>query len=333
MTVFKPLKLEKYLLRNYNEKFAKRFRRLFFVDGNLQQLQQECQLEKVYKNNLSIYYQENSKIDGATKIILKTYDNHLVEMVILRIKTGRVTLCISSQVGCTEKCTFCATGQLKFQRNLTTAEMCEQVVIARQIILKENKKLRNIVFMGMGEPLRNFENVTDTLSLLTSDKHFAFSMNHITISTLGVADKIIPLIKKFPKIQLALSLNASNDKIRQKIMPINQQWNMQEIQNILKTLSKEYNKQTFIEYILFQDVNDSERDALQIVSFLKDIQVKVNLIPYNYNKHCNLSPSNKKTIEKFKNVLQGNSLNVTIRYSLGQDIKAACGQLAKTLQK
>ena len=332
MIVFKQKELKKYLLKNFDEKFEKTFRRLFFVEADIKSLKQKCKLPSIYSPTLSIFHRKNSKIDGSTKIILKTNDNQLIEMVILRIATGRTTLCVSSQIGCTEKCIFCATGQSGFQRNLTSEEICNQVFIARQILTKEKRHLRNLVFMGMGEPLRNYDNLISALKLLTSPKHFAFSPNHITVSTLGVVEKMIPLIKNFPKIQLALSLNSSNDLDRSKIMPINSKWNLTQLKKTIITLNQHYDKEVFIEYIMFKG-NDSPKNAHQLIKLLDNTKVKINLIPYNETNTCNLTSSDKQSIQNFKTLLQNANFRVTCRYSLGQDIKAACGQLAKQMKQ
>lgn len=336
-SLFDPAALEKYLTRNgLGGKDLRRTNRLLFRE--FQPLENLGWPEEVVRelpnqfdtSYLSLITRIDSKIDGATKLLFETHDGKKIETVILRIATGRTSICVSSQVGCTEKCRFCATGELGFFRNLTREEILDQVMQAGRILATENRKLRNIVFMGMGEPLRNYRNLEAAMELLTTQNVFDFNPKRITVSSLGIPELIIKFAKRFPEVSLALSLNGSNDADRSSVMPINERYPMEQLRSMLEELEEIRGTGLMIEYIMFKDLNDSLAAADEVAEFLKNLDTHINLIPYNPDYSLNKSylPSSDSTIEAFKQRLQEAGYTVTRRFSLGQDIAAACGQLA-----
>lgn len=329
--------LEKHLSRNgFGSRDLRRTHRLLFREFQpLENLGWDpAVLEGVVRtfdrDYLQLISRIDSQLDGATKLLFKTRDGKKIETVILRIATGRTSICVSSQVGCTEKCRFCATGGLGFFRNLTREEILDQVWQAGQILATEGRSLRNIVFMGMGEPLRNYDNLVAALDLLLNQSVFKFLDKRITVSSLGIPELIIKFAQRFPQVSLALSLNGSNDAGRSAVMPINQRYPMAKLRAMLETLETIRQGIVMIEYILFKDLNDSLQAADEVAAFLQGLKVHINLIPYNpdYSLNKSFLASDNQTIDAFKQRLQDTGYKVTRRFSLGQDIAAACGQLA-----
>jgi 23S rRNA (adenine2503-C2)-methyltransferase len=286
--------------------------------------------ESFENSYLTLISRIDSNIDGASKLLFETKDGKRIETVILRIASGRTSICVSSQVGCTEKCRFCATGELGFMRNLKYEEIIDQVVQAGRILAGEDRSLRNIVFMGMGEPLRNYDNLEKAIELLTSGQAFHFAAKRITVSSLGIPELILKFAERFPEISLALSLNGSNDTGRSEVMPINEKYPMGELRAMLEKLETIRNGFVMIEYIMFKDLNDDLESASEVAEFLRGLNVHINLIPYNpdYSLNKSFLPSSNETIDAFKDHLKAEGYKVTRRFSLGQDIAAACGQLA-----
>jgi 23S rRNA (adenine2503-C2)-methyltransferase len=295
------------------------------------------------KKEINIFPYRNEKIlisgDKKTiKALLKTADNNFIETVLLAPKFGAWSACVSSQIGCPLNCAFCATGSGGFKRNLTREEIEGQIIFWKNY-LKENRnqeRLTNIVFMGMGEPFLNFENVLESLKNLINPELFGFGSRSISVSTAGVMDKWEEFSNALPQINLALSLHFADDKKRSEFMPINKKYNLDSIRESLKKYFEIYKRKIFIEYIMFQGINDNLEDARKLSEYLKSIGhshlLHVNLISYNmehktHNRNL-LSPSSKEKIIAFRNCLLENRINATIRKSLGNDIQGACGQLA-----
>lgn len=271
--------------------------------------------------SLEIVEQHDSKTDGATKLVLRTSDGHKIEAVILRIASGRTSLCISSQVGCAADCQFCATGKLGFIRNLTAAEMLDQVLFAKRLLREEGRTLRNVVVMGMGEPLRNEENLFQCLEILRDPRFFNLSDNHLLVSTVGIPDAMIRFAERFPKIRLALSLHSARQEIRERIMPVAK---FQTLEMIKKALPKKL----MVEVLLLKNINDGSEDISALIEFLSGIQPHINLIQFNSHPGAQFEPVSKETREEFAKELRKAGFKTTLRYSLGDDIAAACGQLA-----
>ncbi|MBI1908720.1 MAG: 23S rRNA (adenine(2503)-C(2))-methyltransferase RlmN [Deltaproteobacteria bacterium] len=265
-------------------------------------------------------------VDGSQKFLFKLADGQKIESVLMPQKNDRLTLCISSQVGCAIGCCFCKTAEMGLMRNLTQGEILGQVLEVQQT-LPHKKRISNIVFMGMGEPFHNYETVISALKLLRDPRCFNFGKRKITVSTSGLA----PEIEKFGKdadVKLALSLNATTDPSRTEIMPINKAFPMERLQKACRTYNDLTGLTITIEYVLFAGLNDSREDAKRLVRFLSPLNTKINVIPYNeYPGSPFKRPSDEK-IRDFHHTLADHNFQVNIRYSKGLDIMGACGQLA-----
>lgn len=271
-----------------------------------------------------------SSKDGSTKLLLKTPNGQLIESVILRYE-GRVSLCVSSQVGCKMSCSFCQTGKLGFFRNLTTHEIIAQYLIAARIVRDEGRRLSHVVFMGMGEPLDNYDNVVKAVELLVSPEGYGLSARHVTVSTSGVTPKIKSLAETV-RCALAVSLHAARDELRSELMPINKKWNLNDLKNaLLEFQAITGNKITF-EYIMIRNKNCDQRDAKDLVKFLHGFRAKVNLIPFNAHPGLPFERPTDDEIRKFQTYLADRSIAAPVRYSKGLDVSGACGQLAAKTQ-
>ena len=271
---------------------------------------------------------ERSK-DGTVKYGFKLNDNNYIESVLIP-EDDRNTLCVSSQVGCAMGCEFCLTGGIGFKRNLTPAEIVGQVVRVRDWLYDENdaaQSLNNLVFMGMGEPLANFDNLLVALEILTDQRGLNFSDRRITVSTCGLVPKIEELGQK-TKVNLAVSLHSVDDSIRSKLMPINNKYPVAELLEACKNFPMPKRKRIMFEYILIKDLNDSVSDAEILAERLRDIPCKINLLPYNETREMPFQRPSDKQVELFQKTLWKEGYTVLIRSSRGSDISAACGQLA-----
>ena len=273
-------------------------------------------------------YKSQFSDDGTVKSGFRLYDKHLVEGVLIPTET-RMTACISSQVGCSLTCKFCATGYMKRERNLDAAEIYDQVILIKnQAEERYNQPLTNIVYMGMGEPLLNYQAVLESVEKITSPEGLNWSPKRITVSTAGIAKMIKKLGDDGVKFNLAVSLHAANDEKRNTIMPINE---TNSIKNLTEALTYFYkktgNKITF-EYIVFNGFNDTLEDAKDLLKFCKRVPSKVNIIEYNPINEADFKNADIDAIEKFAKYLERNEVTVNIRRSRGKDIDAACGQLA-----
>ena len=286
--------------------------------------------DKFFISSLAIYKQQYSKKDDTVKFLLQTIDNEFIETVSI-IDGDRHTICLSSQIGCNVDCDFCATGKMGLKRNLSVAEIIDQFIIISKSI---NKKVTNIVFMGMGEPFLNYNNVLKSCDIFTHTKAFNLSAKRITISTAGILTKIKLFFDEEHKYKLAISLNASNNLLRDKIMPINSKWTIEDLISIVKNNQNKYNQIIMFEYVLLKDLNDSSADAMQLANLLKGVTCKINLIPFNEIDGKYKRPTLKK-INLFSKILHEhrNNYRVFIRWSKGEDINAACGQLATNINE
>jgi 23S rRNA (adenine2503-C2)-methyltransferase len=274
---------------------------------------------------------EQASVDGTIKYRWKTHDGKLIESVYMP-SPDRKTLCVSTQVGCAMGCTFCMTATLGLQRNLTPAEIVAQVhavnaEVRRNEGLTTERPLTNLVFMGMGEPLHNFENLKTALAILESEEGPNFSHRHITVSTVG----LVPMIERFgaeTDVKLAISLNASNDETRSKVMPINKKWKIADLMEAVKKFPARQGRRTTFEYVLMAGVNDSDENARELAALLQGVPAKVNLIQYNDNPGLGFHSTQDNRAESFKRVLEGANVAAFIRANRGRDISAACGQLA-----
>ena len=268
-----------------------------------------------------------TSIDGTIKWLIKLFDGNEVECVYIPEKT-RATLCISSQVGCTLNCRFCHTGTQRLVKNLSFAEIVNQVTIAKEQLKDwdEKKKIKNIVLMGMGEPFYNYDNVKIAIEILKNKEGLNYSPKKITVSTAGIANKI-PEAAKEIGTYLALSLHAPTDDIREMIMPINKKFKIKDLIEQCKYYSSIVKEKITLEYVMLRDVNDSMESAKQLVKLMAQFPCKVNLIEFNPWPGVQYLPTKRENMEKFGKVIQEAGYVATIRRSRGQDILGACGQL------
>ncbi|HTS43798.1 MAG TPA: 23S rRNA (adenine(2503)-C(2))-methyltransferase RlmN [Puia sp.] len=267
--------------------------------------------------------------DGTVKSRFKTADGHFVEGVLIPTD-DRKTACVSSQIGCSLSCKFCATGYMKRERNLEFDEIYDEVALINQQSERiYEKKLSNIVFMGMGEPLLNYKNVLKAIGKISSPEGLGMSPRRITVSTAGVAKMIRQLGDDKVRFKLALSLHAANDQKRHEIMPINDTNNIRSLIDALNYFYKQTGNEITFEYILFKDFNDSLKDADELIKIYRQVPADlVNLIEYNPIDNAVFEKPDEETIQKFMNYLEKHKVNARLRRSRGRDIDAACGQLA-----
>lgn len=267
--------------------------------------------------------------DGTIKSRFKTHEGHLCEGVLIPTES-RYTVCVSSQIGCSLSCRFCATGYIERKRNLGFDEIYDEVVLINQQSERiYGKKLTNIVFMGMGEPLLNYKNVLKAIDRITAEDGLAMSPKRITVSTAGVAKQIRQLGDDKVRFKLALSLHAANDQKRHEIMPINDSNNIKSLVEALNYFYKQTKNEITFEYILFKDFNDSLKDADELVKLYRQVPVDlINLIEYNPIDAARFEKPDEQKVEAFITYLSKNKVNARLRRSRGKDIDAACGQLA-----
>ena len=278
-----------------------------------------------------------AKDNCSIKALLKLADGEKIETVLLSPLPNKWSVCISSQVGCALNCQFCATGKSGFKRNLTAEEITDQVLFWRQYLNENfkfqisNFKLTNIVYMGMGEPFLNWEEVRKSLQDLVDKKLFAFGSRSISVSTAGIPEGISKFADEFPQVNLAISLHFASDVKRNAYMPINKKYNLASLKKALQNYFGKTNRQVFIEYVMLAGINDSEEDAYALSTYLKSIGnrelLHVNLIAYNETGSLFKASSGNKT-HLFKDCLEKGGMSVTIRKSLGAEVEGACGQLA-----
>lgn len=270
-----------------------------------------------------------SKLDETKKYVIKFEDGNIVESVFLKYKHGN-TACISSQVGCKMGCQFCASTKNGFIRNLTAAEMLKQIYLIQK---DSNEKISNVVIMGSGEPLENFDNIVKFLNIINHEKGQNISMRKITLSTCGIVENIYKLADENIPITLAISLHAPTQEKREEIMPIARKYKLPDLLKACDYYANTTGRRLTFEYIMIKGFNDSQEDALELSKILRNKLANVNLIPCNYVKEANIKASGDVDINKFKKILENNDINATIRRELGSDINAACGQLRNDLLK
>lgn len=277
---------------------------------------------------------EQLSVDKTHKWLLEFSDGQRVEMVYIPEK-DRGAVCISTQVGCAMGCKFCHTGSQKLTRNLTTSEIVGQFMVARDVYNEwpsptdEVRYLSNIVVMGMGEPLNNLDNVVKALNIITDNEGIALSRRRVTMSTSGIAPKIVEAMQR-TGVRLAISLHAPNNTIRSQIMPINDKFKIEEIMKACAEYQKgDHSRYITFEYLLLKGINDSEDCAKELVNLLKKHKLRAlfNLIPFNPWPGCDFKPSERKTVEAFSKILEDAGFAAPVRVARGQDILAACGQL------
>jgi 23S rRNA (adenine2503-C2)-methyltransferase len=306
-------------------------------------------LAKTYRAELAEHFvievpevvSKQVSLDGTRKYLMRIAGGHEVETVYIP-EEDRGTLCISSQVGCTLTCSFCHTGTQKLVRNLTTAEIIGQVLVARDDLgewpepgapKNETRLLSNIVLMGMGEPLYNFDNVRDAMKIAMDPEGISLSRRRITLSTSGVVPEIAKTAQEIG-CQLAISFHATTDEVRDKLVPINKKWNIMELLDALRTYPKVSNSERItFEYVMLKDVNDTDADARRLVKLIKGIPAKINLIPFNEWPGSPYERSDWSRIEAFADIIYKAGYASPIRTPRGEDIMAACGQLKSATER
>ena len=261
--------------------------------------------------------------NDVKKYLFKLKDDSLIESVLMYHNYG-ISLCVSSQVGCNMGCAFCESGRLKKVRNLETYEIVEQLLLIEQDL---NIRITHIVIMGIGEPFDNYDNVMNFIKIITSPKGIDMGKRHITVSTCGLIPGIKKFMQDFSQVNLAISLHASNDTIRNKIMPISKVYKLNELISTIKEYIKVTNRRVTFEYIMLENINDSQDCAKELSNLLKGINCYVNLIPYNETENIGFKRTKKMQILAFYDILKKNGINVTIRREFGGNVDAACGQL------
>lgn len=294
---------------------------------NLPSSFRELLSEEFYIDHIHLSDKQISK-DGTVKCAFSIGESQVIEGVLIPTKS-RTTACISSQVGCSLSCTFCATGRLKLLRNLSAGEIVDQVVfLNEESLTNHGKGLTNIVYMGMGEPLLNYKNVLKSTELLCSDEGLGISPRRITVSTAGISKMIKKLGDDQVKFNLALSLHAANDIKRNKIMEINESNNLAELSDALSYFYEKTGSRITFEYIIFKDFNDQPEDAFELAAFAKCVPCKINIIEYNPIDDGEFQQADSAKVNTFASILESKNMIVNIRRSRGKDIDAACGQLA-----
>ncbi len=294
---------------------------------NISKKLRERLMENYYISNAAIEKKLISAYDDTKKYLFSFGDGEMVESVLMKYHHG-YTSCISTQVGCKMGCTFCATGKSGFSRNLTASEMLAQLQAEQQ---DNHIRISNIVLMGMGEPLDNFENVIRFLKLVSSENGMNIGMRHISLSTCGIVPKIYELADMKLQLTLSVSLHAPNDQIRSRTMPVNRKYNIDELLKACQYYVRQTNRRISFEYAMIDGVNDSVANAEELAKRLKGILSHVNLIPVNAVKGTGYEKSKKESIKRFIAVLERAGITATVRRTLGSDINASCGQLRRSV--
>ncbi len=301
----------------------------FILDPD-QMLNLSKQTRRKIKENFNVGLPEiHSRLeasDGTTKLLLKSEKGQLIETVVMRYE-GRTSLCVSSQVGCKLACSFCQTGKLGFVRHLKDHEILAQLIIANQILKEDDRKVSHVVFMGMGEPFDNYEDVVASANKMMAEECFFLSARHVTVSTSGLAREIDRFSDEC-RAALAISLHAPREELRTELMPINKKYSLETLKTSLVNYQKKTGKKITIEYILIGNKNCSLREAKELVKFLHGLKAKVNLIPFNAHPGLPYSAPTDVEIRNFQKHLADRSYPAPVRYSKGQEVSGACGQLA-----
>ena len=320
----KSLGLEPYRAKQIAQWLYKKRVRTFSEMTNLSKKTRELLSQKARIDVLKTVKVEESS-DGTRKYLFELPDGNRVESVFIPEKDWN-TLCVSTQVGCPVGCRFCLTAKDGFTRNLTAAEIVDQYIHVQRDV-GEKRRISNVVFMGMGEPLLNFDNVKKAVGIMVHPDMLDLSTRKITISTVGIVPGIERMAREMNRVKLAVSLHATTDEQREKIVPMNRRWPIREIMKVLRRYPADNSRRIMIEYVMLKGINDSLEDAKRLVKLIKGIPVKVNLIPFNPYPGSPFQPTPREDIEKFQKVLWDHNVAAFIRESRGQDISAACGML------
>ena len=303
------------------EKGAKTFDEMSDVSKSFRE-----ELNRDFCLTLPTIYKKQVSVDGTIKLLLELEDGNKIETALMPYRYGNA-ICVSSQVGCNMACAFCASGLLKKKRNLEVHEIVGQVMVMNELLKEKGERVSHIVVMGTGEPFDNYDNVMDFIRIVNHPKALAIGARHISVSTCGIVPGILKYAKEGLQTNLAISLHAPNDEIRNKIMPISKAYKMDELIEAIKFYEKEAGRRVTFEYIMLKGVNDSIECAEQLVKLIKGTLAYVNLIPYNPVDEHSFKRSDDKTVHEFFSYLMKHGVNTTVRKEFGNDIDAACGQL------
>ena len=285
---------------------------------------------EVLKNEFTLsiptIYKKQVSCDGTIKLLLSLGDDSKIETVLMRYNYGLVA-CVTSQVGCNMGCAFCASGLFKKQRNLEVHELVGQILVLNNLLKEENRKITHVVVMGTGEPFDNYDNVMKFIRILNNPHGFAIGARHLTVSTCGLVEKIREYANEGIQINLAISLHAPSDKIRNKIMPISLKYPLDQLMDAVKYYEATAKRRVTFEYILLEDINDSIENAKELAKLIKGTTSYVNLIPYNPVGELKYKRTSGNRVHRFMDALIKEGVNVTVRKEFGTDIDAACGQL------
>ena len=278
-----------------------------------------------YVQSLNKLQSLKSKDQSCDKFLFGLEDKERIESVLIR-EDRRITLCVSTQVGCPLGCLFCATGRMGFKRDLTAGEIVDQIISVKRDLTPE-ERITNLVLMGMGEPLLNYEHTVKALKITKSELGLGFASRKITLSTAGIVPRIRQLAEEGLKVKLAISLNAANDDLRSRLMPINRKYPVRKLLEGAKFYAHKTDQRMTFEYLLIKGVNDSRKDALDLSKLVRGVSCKINIIPYNRVLGIPFQKPDEETIKNFRDALYPRCPAVTLRMSKGEEIQAACGQL------
>jgi len=322
--------LETYFLNNNDKTFRATQIYDFLYKKRIYNLEKMTNISKSTKEKLHedfdfsfIKIKTKQVSTDVKKYLFELQDGNYIESVLMYHNYG-ISICVSSQVGCNMGCKFCESGRLKKVRNLETYEIVEQLLLIEEDI---KERISHVVIMGIGEPFDNYENISKFLKIINSNKGINIGARHITVSTCGLIPGIIKFTNDFKEINLAISLHAPNDTIRNEIMPINKAYPLKKLIETLKKYEAKTNRRITFEYIMLENVNDSKKHAQELAEMIKGLNCYVNLIPYNETENIEFKRTKKVQILAFYDILKKNDINVTIRKEFGSDVDAACGQL------
>ena len=327
-------KLEKLLMERGQKKYRATQLFTWIYEKKAKTFDEMSDVSKIFREELNrdfcltlpkIYKKQEAK-DGTIKLLLELEDGSKIETALMPYRYGNA-ICVSSQVGCNMACAFCASGLLKKRRNLEVHEIVGQVLVMNELLEEKGQHVSHVVVMGTGEPFDNYDNVIDFIRIINHPKALAIGARHISVSTCGIVPGIIKYAKEGLQSNLAISLHAPNDEIRNKIMPISKGYKMEELMEAVRFYEKEAGRRVTFEYIMLKGVNDSLECAEQLVKLIKGTLAYVNLIPYNPVDENSFARSEDKQVHKFFSYLMQHGVNTTVRKEFGNDIDAACGQL------
>lgn len=322
--------LENYFISNGEKKFKALQVFEWLYDKRVDNFYEMTNIKKELQDKLSkdfdtkmILIKRKQEDKLTKKYLFELEDGNFIEAVLMEHDYG-TSICVSSEVGCNMGCAFCESGRLKKVRNLETYEMVEQILLVEKDI---KRRISSVVIMGIGEPLDNYDNVLNFIKIINDPKGIAIGARHITLSTCGIIPKIVELSNEPLQINLAISLHAPNEELRNKLMPVNKAYSLSDLMATIRDYIDKTNRRVTIEYVMLDSVNDSSECAIELANLLKNMLVYVNLIPYNETNHIEFKRASKEKVMQFYDTLKKNGINVTIRKEFGGKIDAACGQL------